>query len=374
MFGEPEAETLARRQQARLFVQEATVKHTFSLRSPSAAMALVLVFAGLSAVGRAASLPKYDHVIIIFEENKDFGQVIGSANAPYINHTLLGTYGGALFTHCHAEAHPSQPNYIDFFSGANQGVTDNTQSDLPPFTTPNLGASLLAKGYTFKGYAEDLPSVGFTGAFSRNYALKHCPWVNWQQAAGNTAQANSIPASLNVPFCTATDNVNKLPPSYYFPTDYSRLPTIAFVIPNQDNDMHNNTGGGDSGEVRTGDAWLKTYMDGYVQWARTHNSLLILTWDEDANAGQADNQLIPTIFVGANIKAGSYPEAINHYNLLRTLEDMYGLPYCTRNDSGAAPITDVFTAAPAPASLGLLGGGAIGLLGCAWRRWRRIRG
>ena len=115
-------------------------------------------------MGQAANIPKYDHVVIIFEENKDYGQIIGTANAPYINNTLLGTDGGALFTNMHAETHPSQPNYIDFFSGSNQGVTDNGKYDVPPMTTPNLGASLLAKGYTFKGYAEDLPSVGFTGA------------------------------------------------------------------------------------------------------------------------------------------------------------------------------------------------------------------
>ena len=194
---------------------------------------------------------------------------------------MLGSYGGALFTNMHAETHPSQPNYIDFFSGSNQGVTDNGKYDVPPMTTPNLGASLLAKGYTFKGYAEDLPSVGFTGASSGNYALKHCPWVNWQQyPVGNTSQANSIPASLNVPFCTPTDNIHELPSSYYFPTDYSQLPTVSFVIPNQLNEMH--SGRSIAQEVKNGDAWLQTYMDGYIQWAKTHNSLLILTWDEDA--------------------------------------------------------------------------------------------
>ena len=295
---------------------------------------------------QAGAPPKYDHIIVIFEENKDYDDVIGSANAPYINNTLLGSYSGVLFTNMTAETHPSQPNYLDFFSGSDQGVTDNGQYDLPgsnppgPFTTPNLGASLLTNGYTFKGYAESMPSTGFTGASytydsSQNqYVLKHCPWVNWQQY-GTGYQANAIPANLNVPFVTATDNPGNLPSSSYFPTDYSQLPTLSFVIPNEQNEMHDGT-------VNQADQWLQTYMDGYIQWARTNNSLLILTWDEDSNDGQPHDQLIPTIMVGANVKPGQYDEAVNHYSLLRTLEDMYGLPYCTANDANASPITDVF--------------------------------
>ena len=314
-------------------------------------VAALLVSAGLARPARAATLPKYDHIVIVFEENKDYGQVIGSSNAPYINNTLLGTYHGVSLTNMYAEQHPSQPNYLAFFSGSNQGVNDNGQHDLPPKTTPNLGASLLAKGYTFKGYAEDLPSVGYTGAshsyISRDdYVLKHCPWPNWQQF-GAGIQANSIPANLNVPFCTATNNRGHYPASYYFPTDYSQLPTLSLVIPDEMNDMH-------SGSILAGDRWLKTCLDGYAQWAITHNSLLIVTWDEDGSTGQAKNQLIPTVLVGANLKAGNYGETINHYNLLRTIEEMYGLPYCTKNDANASPITDVFTA-PRP-SIAAAGG------------------
>ena len=55
-----------------------------------------------------------------------------------------------------------------------------------------------------------------------------------------------------------------------------------------------------------------------------HNSLLIVTWDEDD--GSTTNQ-IPTFFVGPMVKAGQYSESINHYSVLRTLEAMYSLPY-----------------------------------------------
>jgi hypothetical protein len=88
--------------------------------------------------------------------------------------------------------------------------------------------------------------------------------------------------------------------------------------------------------VPMGDSWLKNNLSGYVQWAKTHNSLLIVTWDE--NDGSAGNQ-IPTIFVGPMVKTGHYSENINHYNVLRTLEDMYGLSH-VGNSATATPISD----------------------------------
>jgi hypothetical protein len=93
-----------------------------------------------------------------------------------------------------------------------------------------------------------------------------------------------------------------------------------------------------SASVQQGDTWLQNHMDGYVQWAKTHNSLLVVTWDEDD--GSTTNQ-IPTLFVGPMVKTGTYSEPINHYSLLRTLEDLYTLPYAN-NSASATSISDVW--------------------------------
>jgi hypothetical protein len=90
------------------------------------------------------------------------------------------------------------------------------------------------------------------------------------------------------------------------------------VIPNQLNDMHN---GKDPERIERGDHWLRTNLEAYVQWADTHNSLLIVTWDEDN--GKSDNH-IPTILVGPMVRQGRFGEQVDHYGLLRTVEDMYG--------------------------------------------------
>ena len=76
------------------------------------------------------------------------------------------------------------------------------------------------------------------------------------------------------------------------------------------------------GTIQQGDSWLKAHLDGYVQWAKAHNSLLVVTWDED---DQSQNNQIPTIVVGGPVKPGHYAEHITHYTLLRTLEAAYGL-------------------------------------------------
>jgi hypothetical protein len=255
----------------------------------------------LLSVNIYAQLPKPDHIIIVIEENHSYNQIIGSSAAPYINGLVNDTLT-ALFTQSYGITHPSQPNYLWLFSGDNQGSTgDGYPPGQPntPFTTANLGAELLQASLTFVGYSEDLPSVGYNGSSSGKYYRKHNPWVNWQGSG-----VNGIPSSLNVPLTA-------------FPNDYSTLPTVSFVIPNQNNDMHD-------GSVSTGDTWLKNNLDGYIQWAKAHNSLFILTTDEDD--GSSGNH-IATLIVGQLVKGGSYSININHLNILSTIEELYGLNY-----------------------------------------------
>jgi len=272
-----------------------------------------LTFPSLST---AQIIPQHDHVVIVFLENRGYGDIVGSLFAPYIN-SLIGGTNTARFTDSYGIVHPSQPNYIMFFSGADQGVTDDADPVTWPFTTPNLGASLLDSGYSFIGYSEDLPTVGSNVSTSGDYARKHNPWVNWQDAP-----TNGISAALNQPYTS-------------YPSDYSTLPTLSFVIPNLAHDMHDPNLFPPTA-ITNGDTWLQQNLDAYIQWAKTHNSLFILTFDEDF---YLSSQHILSLFIGENVIAGDYSETINHYNMLRTLQDMYGLPY-TGNSATANPITD----------------------------------
>ena len=324
-------------------------------------------------------LPVYDHVVIVVEENKDYDEIIDSPNAPYISKLKSE---GANFTQIYGEEHFSQGNYFWLFSGDNHDIGF---TDQPPeagsIQASNLGQQLIDKGLSFKGYAESLPAIGSTVDTagespiypgSALYARKHVPWISF----ANVPNGSTVATSSNLRFADFPD-----------PSAYDTLPTVAFVIPNLDNDMHN---GPPAESVPAGDRWLEENLDAYYQWAKDNNSLLIVTFDEnndrrgyegltnplvdpedsqpskyptpcvgddvDPELRELCNDLqnrIVTIFAGAHIKPGDYPEGtgITHVNVLRTLEAMYGLPKSGAQQPNAAGgrvasddyiITDVF--------------------------------
>jgi hypothetical protein len=232
-------------------------------------------------------LPRPDHVLVAIFENEDAQDVVGSGEAPYLD-SLASS--GADFTNAHGETHPSQPNYLALFSGSMHGVEDN---DCPlELDAANLGSQLLEAGLSFAGYSEGLPRPGYTGCGDGDYARKHNPWVNF----------TNLPASVNQPFTA-------------LPEDYALLPTVSFVVPDLCNDMHDC-------DISTGDSWAERNLGPYVDWATSNNSLLIVTFDEDS--GSDDNR-IATIVAGAGVTATTSDQPIDHYHLLRTIEDMYDL-------------------------------------------------
>jgi len=283
--------------------------------------AILAALFSLVRVQTQNDIPQYDHVVVVIEENHAYHEIIGSANAPYINELAKG---GVLFSNAHGIGHPSQPNYLALFSGSTQGVTsDECLEGKTPFKTPNLGEALIDKHLTFKGYAETMPKAGFLACtwlssgitIGHLYARKHAPWVNWVGAG-----VNCIPPSCSLPLTE-------------FPKDFTKLPTVAFFVPNMDNDMHNIGLSGDANAIRRGDRWLKDNIAEYAAWAKKHKSLLIVTFDEDDYVRKNENK-IPTIFYGAKLIGGEYKEPVNHYNVLHTLESMYGL---TISDNVVAP-------------------------------------
>ncbi|MDB6131769.1 MAG: putative Acid phosphatase [Verrucomicrobiales bacterium] len=295
------------------------------------------ILAGLGAgQGLNAAPHRYDHVVIVIEENKTSEQIIGDvASAPYINSLVEN---GVFLTRMFALQHPSQPNYLHLFAGSDQGVKGDSRpwnfSTTPtatyPFTTPNLGASLISAGFTFGSYSESLEMAGGqdyadydpqSGADPITYyRRKHNPVTNWVGKI-SPLPPNQLPPAVNMPFSL-------------FPADFSQLPTLSLVVPNQLNDMHDGT-------RVMGDDWLKTHLDAYAQWAKSHNSLLIITWDED---NRITGNRIPTIFYGAALRDGTAAAGTwTLHNLLRTLEDMYGLGVHAGSAAQVGPITGLFS-------------------------------
>jgi acid phosphatase len=317
------------------------------MRYPAAWLGLLFVAAlgcgqAAPAVGPApawpAALPVYDHIVVVIEENKDYEQIIGNSAAPYLNR-LAGE--GAVLTRMFGEEHNSQGNYFWLFSGDNQNVGFDDKVPAVKFTAANLGAALITNGKSFKGYAQSLPAIGsevdeFPAGCGRCvYARKHVPWISF----------------ANLPTGATEDTTSNLRIAD-FPANYDRLPTVAFVIPDLEHDMHN---GKPADSIVAGDRWLAQKLDGYYQWARTHNSLLIVTFDENTNgtgyrgltdpavAGDGDparrvaQNRIATVIAGARVKTGfAENTGFTHVNLLRTIEAMYGLPRSGAQQPNAA--------------------------------------
>ncbi len=263
-------------------------------------------------------VPAFSHIVIVLGENTNASAVFGSSSAPYIN-ALAAV--GAKFTNSYAIEHPSQPNYLDLYSGSNQGITDDSYITTK-YTTANLGKELINAGKTYITYSEGLPSVGYDGSSSGLYVRKHNPAANWMGTG-----TNQIPTTTNQPFTA-------------FPTNYNNLPSVSFVVPNMCNDGHDVCAPLNNSTLQY-DTWIKNNLDAYKQWCVNNNSLLIVTYDED---DFTTTNKIATVFYGANVVQGAYSQTINHYSVLRTVEDAFRLSSHAGSAASASPIDFCWTA------------------------------
>lgn len=252
----------------------------------------------------AGVLPQPAHVIVVIEENHTLAQVIERPGAATYLQQLAAN--GALLTNAHGVTHPSQPNYLALFAGLTNKNGDGCPPDGYDTRAPNLASELFAAHRTFAGYAEDLPPSDPAACWSGKYARKHVPWVDF----------TNVPRSANV-------SISQLPA-------LGKLPTVSFVIPNLDDDMHDGT-------VQEADAWARAHIAPIVQWGETHDALVVFTWDEGYDATNS----IPLLFVGPMVEPGRYGTRADHYDVLRTLEAMYRLPF-TGNAVKARTISEIW--------------------------------
>lgn len=265
-----------------------------------------------------SSTGSIQHVFIVIMENHSYKEVWNTSSTPYI--TSLGNQY-ARATNYKAITHPSLPNYLDLYGGSNYNITtDCSPSSSCHINAVNLADNLDAKGLTWKSYMESMPSPCYLTT-SGKYAPKHNPMVYFDDIYKNTSrcQAHDVPYTA-----FAADLASA-----------ATTPNYALISPNLCNDMHDCS-------ISTGDTWLKNNLPAILNSpsCTVDKCLLVLTWDEDDSS--QSNQVL-TIFAGSAAKTGGVTSATayNHFSLLRTVENIFGLPTQTTKDAAASPMTDL---------------------------------
>ncbi len=285
---------------------------TSASTSPSAAVSSA--FANASASPRAP----VEHVWWIVMENHEYGSIIGSKSAPYIN-GLAAKY--ALLTNYYATTHPSEPNYIAMVAGSTLGVNSDGTYDL---VGPSVFSQLATAGKTWRAWEQSIPTGCFTGGSARavpdgpgaagEYARKHDPAASFTYVSGKAAQ------------CADIQPLRDFDPA---------AGAFAFITPNLIDDMHD-------GSIAQGDAFLRAFVPLVTGSPAFATGVLFITFDEgDTDAGSHGDAggHIATLVMAPGLTAGTrIATYVDHYSLLRTTQALLGLP-CLAMSCERIPIT-----------------------------------
>ncbi len=323
---------------------------------------------------------KPQHVFVILLENQAFGTTFGARSAaPYLARTLASE--GALLPNYYAIGHASLPNYVALISG--QAPNPDTQLDCPVFSSFQMSQPLLdadgqalgrgcvypaivkslpdqleARGFTWKAYMEDMGNVptresatcghvrigaadmSFNPAPGDKYAAKHDPFVYFHSIIDDQARCD-----------THVVNLERLT------ADLSSVQTTAnynFITPNLCNDGHDpQCVDGAPGGMAAANQFLRKWVP-LIRAAPAfrQDGLLVITFDETDMTGPEGSSAccgerplssatrfppglngpgggrVGAVLISPLIKPGSVSQQpYNHYSLLRSVEDFFGLPH-----------------------------------------------
>jgi hypothetical protein len=289
---------------------------------------LLLSAFGFAGRAAAARVPTFSHVFIVVEENHSYSQVVGNASMPYLN-MLISNYGLAM--QYFANDHPSLPNYLWLTSGGNDGVTTDVCPATVTVTQDNVVRHLDAAGVSWKAYEEDLPSVGYLGCSSGNYAARHDPFVYFSDVKNSSTDQHNI-----VPFTQfAVDLAN------------DSFPRYSFITPNVCNDAHDCA-------LSVADAWLNSNLAPLLNtnmFQTGGDGVLIIVFDEGTDSTNGGGQ-IEWAIIGPKIKQGYRSTTFyQHQNTLRLMLEGLGVTTFPQGAATASDMAEFFgtmTSTPTP--------------------------
>jgi len=239
---------------------------------------------------------------VIVLENQEYEAIIGSPEAPFMNE-MARRYGFA--TQFYGTTHPSVPNYLAMIGGATFGITTNCYTC--HVDEENLVDQLETANISWRAYMESVPSRCYKGPETYEYSKGHNPFAYFDSIMNDPARCAKIQPLGALKHRIRTGH---------------KLPRFVWISPNRYHNMHNYG-------VRSGDRWLAHIVPKLLE-ALGRNSVIFITFDEgttnDGCCAYAAGGHSVLITVGPSAARGAFDPAIDHYSLLRLIEDAWGLP------------------------------------------------
>lgn len=282
----------------------------------------------------------FKRIIIVLLENASRDTVMAN---DYMNKLRKK---GVFLSNSRGVTHPSQPNYFTLTGGDTLGFNTDTpgwvswqghQDTDPPTSIKSIVDLLEAQQLTWKAYAEDLLSTdigkynaqdpGQIPADHGYFVRRHVPFLSYPNIVNNPQR------SVNI--VNANDN---------FEADVAsgKLPNYSFYTPDLINDGHSLPDGSPADAVTDQKQLLniQTFLESFLTddpiGKFPAETLIVITFDEAYPVSAPNN--IYTLLIGDMLTPGTVRnEPYNHYSLLRTVEDNFGIGTLGRNDDSAVP-------------------------------------
>jgi hypothetical protein len=282
----------------------------------------------------------FDHVLIVVLENQSYDSAI--------KNDLLKSLAqkGAVFSNFGNLYHYSYPNYLGMIAGSDFGthkpqlLSDNQRNFADDSEHKTIGDLL-----NWKNYAEDYPASPtagrpFLGDRKGRYVRKHVPFLSFRSVQKKSFQ-NVVAVDTHAQDNAFVRDIG----SFIADTKTHPLPEYMFYSPNLDDDGHDPTSDPQKGLKKAAD-WLRVFLTTWLHfddktWVPKDDAmkrtLVIVTFDE--SEGNTKPERIYTVFLGAMVKAQQITAAYNHYSVLRTIEDNFGLdPIHKESGDGTASV------------------------------------
>ena len=274
------------------------------------------------------SIPQVQHVAVVVLENTNYADVVGSANAPYLNSLLPS---GSLPAQYFANSHPSIPNYFIMTTG---NAVTNDDSFTGTVSDDNVVRELNAAGKTWKAYAESLPSAGYLGGDKGLYLRHHNPFTYFSDVQSSTMQAANV-----VPFTQLASDLSA-----------GALPNYSFIVPNAADDAHSCADGSTSTcsaavRLHAADNWLQANIAPLISNPAFKSSgLLVIVFDESANDLTNGGGHVFAVMVGTHVKLGytGNTTMYDHRSLLSLTLHALGVTTVPNSADAAPQMTEFF--------------------------------